>query len=250
MTKNFSKLFLRISITSFIGIYCLALAPSALAKNGNGNGKGNGNSNQTSTTNTTTTTTASSATCSLTDVFLGNVSASACQGPFSGNDTGSSSTLLDDLNSGLFNLGVDATWELVGKTDSPDNFGFEATGKNSGSWSLNQALGEGLSTFVISLKTSSAYSTYLFKDVDFAKTGLTGSFNTIGVALDGSGKQGKDLSHASIFRATYVNLPEPAKAKVPEPTATIGLGLVMGGMLINRRRKSHGIQQCRSSQLS
>ncbi|MBD2342998.1 PEP-CTERM sorting domain-containing protein [Anabaena subtropica] len=268
MSKNFSKLFLRLSITSFIGLYCLALAPSALARNGNGNGNGNGNSNQSSTSNTTTTTTTSngngngngnsnqsstsntttttttsttsSVSCSVTDVSIGSTQASACKGPFSGNDTGAQSTLLNDLNQGLFNIGANATWDLVGKSDSSDNFGFEAqNGRSSGTWSLGTALGNGPTTFVISLKTSTSYSTYLFQDIDFSQTGLTGFFNTIGVALNGSGSQGKDLSHASIFKATYAKLPEPPKVKVPEPTASIGLGIVMGSMLISRRRKSN-----------
>ncbi|BAB75560.1 PEP-CTERM sorting domain-containing protein [Anabaena sp. FACHB-709] len=235
MSKTFSKLFFRLSITSLVGISCLALAPSALA---NGN-KDKPKQNQTPSTTTTNT---SSTSCSLTDVLIGTTNttkATACKGPFTGNDTGAQSTLLDDLNKGLFNIGANATWELIGKSDSSDNFGFEAqNGKSSGTWSLGKALGNGPTTFVVSLKSSTSYSTYLFKDIDFSKTGLTGLFNTIGVALNGNGSQGKDLSHASIFKATYAKTPEPPRARVPEPTASIGLGIVMGGMVINRRRKS------------
>jgi hypothetical protein len=251
MPEVFSKLFFRLSITSLIGVYCLALAPSALARNGNGNG--NGNSSQSSTTTTTTngngngnssqsstTTTSSSTTCSLTDVFIGNTQATACKGPFEGNDTGAKGTLLDDLNKGLFNLGAEATWTLAGKSDGSDNLGFEAqNGLSSGTWNLGTAFGNSSATFVISLKTSTNYSAYLFKDIDFSKTGLQGIFNTIGVALNGSGTQGKGLSHASIFVASYVKPPEPPKARVPEASTTIGLGIVFGSMLISRRRKSN-----------
>lgn len=215
MSKSFSKLFFPLSIASFMGIYCLALAPSALATNNKGTS------------------------CSVTDVSIGSTKASACKGPFSGNDTGAKSTLLDDLNQGLFNIGANATWELVGKSDSSDSFGFEArNGKNSGWWKLGKELGDGPSTFVISLKSSTSYSTYLFQDIDFSETGLSGFFNTIGVATNKNGT-GKDLSHASIFKATYAKLPEPPKVKVPEPTTTLGLGMVIGGMLISRRRQSN-----------
>jgi hypothetical protein len=212
MARFFSKLVFGLSLTSVMGVYSLALAPSALAKT-------------------------STATCSVTDVSIGNTSASACKGAFSGNDTGGG-TLLSELNNGLFNVG-DATWNLLVKSDEADSFGFEAqNGSSSGKWNLGKALGDGPTTFVISLKTSTAYSAYLFKDIDFSKTGLQGFFNTIGVALDGNGNQGKALSHASIYKATYFKPAEPPKAKVPEPSTGIALGLVMGGMLISRRRKS------------
>lgn len=265
MAKILSKIVSGLSITSVIGLYCLTLAPSALAKGGGGNpnkdtttttttsntsgttsSPGNSNKNQTTTTTTTTTTTSttssSNVACNVSDVKIGSTSATACKGPFSGNDTGAGNPLLTQLQNGLFDLGSDVTWELAGKSDSNEKnlFGFEAQNdSNIGSWSLDKALGSGPSTFVISLKSSTYYSAYLFKDIDFSKTGLEGIFNTIGVALSGNGSQGKDLSHASIFKATYAKLPEPPKAKVPEPSTSIGLGLVMGGMFIARRRKSN-----------
>ena len=106
-------------------------------------------------------------------------------------------------------------------------------GLSTGKWSLNKALISG--TFVISLKSSTAYSAYLFKDIDFSKTGLEGIFNTIGVALDGSGNAGKALSHASLFVA---NVPSGPSTKVPEPSALMGLGLVLGGMVVARRKSA------------
>jgi len=225
MPKILSKIVSGLSITSVIGLYCLTLAPSALAKPGGGGSTSSPN-----------------ATCNITNVYIGNTSATACKGPLSGNDTGSGNPLLTQLQNGLFDVGSNVTWDLAGKSDSNEsnNFGFKAQNDfNTGAWSLDKALGIGPSTFVISLKTSTSYSAYLFKDIDFSKTGLKGIFNTIGVALDGSGSKGKALSHASLFKATYAKLPEPPKARVPEPSASIGLGLVMGGMLISRRRKSN-----------
>jgi hypothetical protein len=151
------------------------------------------------------------------------------------------------LNNGLFDLGSNVNWSLAGKSDSNENnlFGFKAQNDyNTGSWSLGKALGSGPSTFVISLKSSTKYSAYLFKDIDLTKTGLQGVFNTIGVALAGNGKQGKELSHASLFVASYVKPPVPPKVRVPEPSASIGLGLVVGGMVkAARRRQSKNVQK-------
>ncbi|MBW4557730.1 MAG: PEP-CTERM sorting domain-containing protein [Trichormus sp. ATA11-4-KO1] len=232
MPKIFSKLVFGLSITSAIGLYCFALAPSALAKNPHKN------STPTSTTSNTTTT-SSSAKCSLTDVFIGSVSASACQGPFTGNDTGAGNPLLTDLNNGLFNVGTNATWELVGKSDSSQNneFGFQAQNDSStGTWSLDQALDSGLSTFVISLKSGTSYSAYLFQNIDFSQTGLEGIFNTIGVSLAGNGKSGKDLSHASLFKASYVTIPETPQ-RTPEPATIAALGFCVVGAVRVLKKK-------------
>ncbi|MBE9052706.1 PEP-CTERM sorting domain-containing protein [Nostocales cyanobacterium LEGE 11386] len=232
MPKIFSKLVFGLSITSAIGLYCFALAPSALAKNPNKN------STPTSTTSNTTTT-SSSVKCSLTDVFIGSVSASACQGPFSGNDTGAGNPLLTELNNGLFNVGTNVTWELVGKSDSSQNnqFGFQAQNDSStGTWSLDQALDSGPSTFVISLKSSTSYSAYLFQNINLSQTGLEGIFNTIGVSLAGNGKSGKDLSHASLFKASYVTIPETPQ-RTPEPATIAALGFCVVGALRVLKKK-------------
>ncbi|MGI8499673.1 MAG: PEP-CTERM sorting domain-containing protein [Hassallia sp.] len=177
---------------------------------------------------------ATSVMCNISNISLGGTAATDCKGPFEGNDTGATGTLLDDLNQGLFasSVGSNVTWSLAGKSDEPNPFLTADNGLSTGNWSLNKALSSG--TFVISLKSSTAYSAYLFKDIDFSKTGLEGIFNTIGVALDGSGKAGKALSHASLFVA---NVP-PEPTKVPEPSALMGLGLVLGGMVVARRRMS------------
>ncbi|MBW4476566.1 MAG: PEP-CTERM sorting domain-containing protein [Tolypothrix brevis GSE-NOS-MK-07-07A] len=250
MPTKFSQAVFGLSITSVIGLYCLALAPSALAKNDGGNNNKNQTSTTTNTSSNTTssTSTGSSLACNVTDVLIGKTNATACKGPFDGNDTGAGNPLLTQLNNGLFDLGSNANWSLAGKSDSNENnlFGFKAqNGSDAGSWGLGKALGSGPSTFVISLKSSTKYSAYLFKDIDFTKTGLDGFFNTIGVALAGNGKEGKgkELSHASLFVASYVKPPQPPKVRVPEPSASIGLGLVVGGMVIARRRESKNVQK-------
>jgi hypothetical protein len=227
MARKFSKLGFGLSMT-VMGLYCFTIAPSALAKNPNKN-----------TTTSTTTTPTSSLTCNLTDVSIGGINATDCQGPLSGNDTGAGNPLLTALNQGLFDVGSNVTWDLVGKSDSNqnNNFGFQAqNGSNIGSWSLGEELGSGLNTFVISLKSSTSYSAYLFQDIDFSQTGLEGIFNTIGVSLAGNGKQGKDLSHASIFKATYVTIPETPK-RVPEPATVIALGFCAMGALKGLKKK-------------
>jgi hypothetical protein len=172
----------------------------------------------------------SSVLCSLNNISIGGTAATDCKGPFEGNDTGDKGTLLANLNNGLFNVGTNVEdWKLAGKSDEGGNsYGFTATNDSStGNWNLGKSSISnpltGLSTFVISLKTSTAYSAYLFKDIDLSKTGLTGVFNTIGVALDGSGNNGKALSHASLFIANYKT--QPPRKKVPEPAAASALGL-------------------------
>jgi hypothetical protein len=165
------------------------------------------------------------ATCSVSNVLFQNKQATACAGSFSGNDTGSGNPLLTKLNGGLFNVGSNVTWSQAGKSDDGGNsLGFTAAnGTNKGSWGLTSAfssgLSSGLSTFVISLKSSTSYSTYLFKDFDLSK-GLTGVFDTIGVSLAGNGKQGRALSHASLFIANYAPTPTPVPAPVPTPVPT------------------------------
>ncbi|WP_026733485.1 PEP-CTERM sorting domain-containing protein [Fischerella sp. PCC 9605] len=259
MSKRFSKLAFGVSTASLVGLCVTSFAPAALAK---APGSGKPDTKQPDTTQTTsntgsTTSSSSSSTggstqlsCNLTDVLIGNTTATACKGPFDGNDTGAGNPLLTELNKGLFDIGSNVTWSLAGKSDSDENniFGFEAqNGLSTGTWSLDKALSSntsnGLSTFVVSLKTSTKYSAYLFKDIDFSQTSLQGIFNTIGVALNGSSTQGKALSHASLFVATYAKPSTIQKAKVPEPSASIGLGLVVGGMVIARRRKSNSAVQ-------
>ncbi|MBG1244682.1 PEP-CTERM sorting domain-containing protein [Nostoc sp. NZL] len=214
MKKNFS--FISASVLLVSGITCASIAAPVYAAPRGGQ--------------------TSSAICSLADISLGGVSATACDGPNAGNDTGAQGTLLPELNNGLFSsfVGTGVQWTLAGKSDEPNPFAITAANDfNSGTWGLGTALSS--NTFVVSLKTSTAYTAYLFKDYDFSQ-GLTGVFNTIGVALDGSGKAGKDLSHASLFVSNIGKNPPPTS--VPEPASLLGLGLVASGMVMVRRRRA------------
>ncbi|AFY99586.1 PEP-CTERM sorting domain-containing protein [Calothrix sp. PCC 6303] len=175
----------------------------------------------------------SSAICSTNNISLGSISATACEGPISGNDTGAQGTLLDKLNNNLFSssIGTGVQWSLAGKSDDTNPFAITAGSNSTGTWGLGAPLSS--NTFVVSLKSSNAYSAYLFKDYDFSQ-GLTGIFNTIGVALNGSGTAGKDLSHASLFVSNIA----PPHASVPEPASLVALGLVATGIATVRRRRA------------
>jgi hypothetical protein len=179
-----------------------------------------------------------SVTCSVTDVSLGAFDATDCRGSFEGNDTGAGSTLLDSLNAGLFSsVPSDVTWSLAGKSDDSNPLVLRADEKlllegGLGAWNLTSALST--DTFVLSLKAGTSYSAYLFQGIDFLQSGLDGLFTTMGVALDGSGLAGRDLSHASLFVASRNTGTTP----VPEPATLLGLAVVGGGISLSRRRKS------------
>ncbi|VXD17000.1 conserved exported hypothetical protein [Planktothrix serta PCC 8927] len=180
--------------------------------------------------------------CSTSDISLGGVlgdlvDATACKGAFGENDTGKQGTLLGKLDAGLFATEFDnneeVSWSLLAKSDETNNLFDAKENFNTGDWSFKQALST--DTFVLSLKSSTGYSAYLFKDYDWTK-GLTGIFNTIGVSTNKG--QGQALSHASLFAANVTTV-TPPPVEVPEPATLVGLGLAFGGMLASRRRQSH-----------
>ncbi|MDX2097483.1 MAG: PEP-CTERM sorting domain-containing protein [Leptolyngbyaceae cyanobacterium bins.59] len=179
--------------------------------------------------------------CTDASVTANGFSYTACSGPLPGNDTGNQGTLLARLNgtgafapTGLFdNIVGDRTWSLFGKSDASGDTVEADNGDAKGDWSVSGITGP----FVLSLKTSTSYSAYLF-------TGLTGTiqglFDTIGVELAGQGNdptKGKDLSHASIFVASGGTTPPPPQS-VPEPSAMAALGLfAVGGLTALKKKK-------------
>lgn len=179
---------------------------------------------------------ARAAECNINNITLGtgNVLATACAGAFNGNDTGSGAPLETKLDNGLFASYVGAgDWSLVGKSDSND---FTAGSASNGNFDLTNIASDLMSgPFVISLKASTKYSAYLFKNYDFVTNGWAGLYNTIGVSTNNRGiAQG--LSHASVFKLNVVQ--QPPQVKIPEPATMMGLGVVASAMLI-RRRKSN-----------
>lgn len=178
--------------------------------------------------------------CSTSNISLGGVNSTACKGSFLGNDTGSGDPLLTELKAGLFttefNSNQTVSWSDGGKSEKGQTglFGFNAKYDfSTGGWGFTTA--PTFNTFVVSLKSSTAYSAYLFKDYDWSK-GLTGVFDTVGVSTKNGKAQA--LSHASLFVANVTTV-TPPPVEVPEPTTLVGLGLAFGGMLVSRRRQSH-----------
>ncbi|WP_254173979.1 PEP-CTERM sorting domain-containing protein [Planktothrix pseudagardhii] len=184
--------------------------------------------------------------CSTSNISLGGplgtlVNATACKGSFVGNDTGAGNPLLTELNGGLFTTEFKSnqtvSWSYGGKSEEGEKglFGFNAEyNKSSGDWGFDST--PTFNTFVVSLKSNTYYSAYLFKDYDWSK-GLDGVFSTIGVSTNKQGKA-QALSHASLFVANVTTV-TPPPAEIPEPATLVGLGLAFGGMLASRRRQSH-----------
>ena len=169
------------------------------------------------------------------DVTAGGVNATAVYGSNEGNDTGSKSTFLSELNGGLFG---DYTWELADKSDEGSSIegitlNMTDQGSNSGTWSITGL--DDSSPFVISLKAGNNYSAYFFD----AGSALSGDWDTIGTSLNGSGKAGKQISHISVFVASNQFGDTPESQEVPEPGTLVGL-LALGSVVFGKKmiRKS------------
>jgi PEP-CTERM motif len=168
------------------------------------------------------------ATCasgSVSAVGLGSYT--SCIGSFQGNDVGAQGGLETQLSSGVFDGITD--WNFVGKSDGS---GVNVSGSNSGSWSVNTAL---TGPFVLSLKSSTAWSAYFFEGLDESFQVLGGQWNTLGVSTNNKG-MAQDLSHATIYRAV-VQPPTEEPTPIPEPATTAALGLVAVGAWGSRRKQ-------------
>jgi hypothetical protein len=248
---------------SLISVGLVAGAATDAFAGGNGNGNGNGGGgNPNSGGDTTTSNTTTSLSCG--NMFEGTVADVkeiyptylGCEGPISGNDSNSQSTVeglsLWDWKTGVGDIG----WNNkdLYKTDVDEEYANGPTSVTSEllNYTLDIVGGKGGSEgtvtfdkdvnrrFAMVLKTSTEWSAYFFDGI-LEDTVL--DWNTMGVALNGSGNAGKGLSHVSFYVsdievALRDEKNKPPKVYVPEPSAIVGLAFLGGGMFLSRRRKS------------
>ncbi|RZM82728.1 hypothetical protein [Leptolyngbya iicbica] len=172
--------------------------------------------------------------CSSALVTAGGANFATCQGAFTGNDTGAQSAFLTALNDGLFADFTEASdWSLWGKSDEGD---FTADqGEVAGTWSLLN-MDSLTGPFVLSLKSSNAFSAYLFTD---ATTVTDGTFSTLGVSTNAKGKP-QALSHASIFVPASVSQ-EVVELDEPSLSITGVLMLLAGAPLAMAMTKTKSV---------
>ncbi|MDY6786340.1 MAG: hypothetical protein SW833_28115, partial [Cyanobacteriota bacterium] len=119
--------------------------------------------------------------------------------------------LFDMLTNSAF--GGITDWTFAGKqnageataTGGQGDLGFQWTeaSEGQGTWSLAGAAEHLYADVVISLKSATSWSAYYIAKGTELSSFQNMSWNTLGVDLAGNGKNGKGLSHASIF---YANL--------------------------------------------
>lgn len=226
-------------------------APDAFAKPGNGGG--NGNSGGDTTTSDTTT----SLSCG--NMFEGTVAEVqkiyptylGCEGPISGNDSNSQSTVeglsfFSEANSigwgnkDLYKTDVDEEYANGPTSVTSDLLNYTldivgGKGGNEGTVTFDQDVNR---RFAMVLKTSTKWSAYFFDGI-LEDTVL--DWNTLGVSTNKG--QGQGLSHVSFYVsdievALRDQKNKESKVYVPEPSAILGLAFLGGGMFLSRRRKS------------
>ncbi|MGL5080354.1 MAG: PEP-CTERM sorting domain-containing protein [Microcoleaceae cyanobacterium] len=162
----------------------------------------------------------------------------ACAGAFSGNDS-QGSAWSTQLNTN--NIFGDYNWTFGSKIDSPatnwktsEYFKIQ-NNVSTGNIGTIELLKDIDSAFALTLKTSTGWSAYKFEG---GSVGDIFNWNTIGVALDGSGTKGKALSHASLYISDY-KIPQDDNQEVPEPATLLGLA-ALGGVFMTKKvaRKS------------
>lgn len=155
----------------------------------------------------------------------------SCIGSFGGNDVthgGAGDALYNKLVSGAFG-GITEGWTFLEKVDEGKTgsvFNWSKTSEGQGTWNVSTPL---MGSFVVSLKAGNEWSAYYFENVD-GKSITGGLWNTLGVSTAGNGRNGKALSHASIYYVPKFDEPEPEK-DIPEPATTAALGLFAAGAL-------------------
>lgn len=217
-----SKVFLPTSLLA-VGLLSLPALPA--------NAKPATAANTTAANTTAANTTAASATaCSLGSVSAFSLgSSTSCIGSFSGNDAqgDGSGALLNKLSTGVFkDL---KTWQFVGKSDESPLF--KTSAGTSGNWSIANGI---TGPFVLSLKSSTAWSAYFFENTNDLKV-FGGTWTTAGVSTNKQG-QVQDLSHATLYRAV-ITPPPPKPKSVPEPGTMAALGLLAVGAFGRLKQK-------------
>jgi len=231
--------------------FVAASATDAFAKPGNGGGPNSGGGGDTGTSlscdNMFDVDNIYSDIAPYTGTYLG------CEGPLSGNDSNSRSTVeglsffngatsIGWGNKDLYKIDVDEEYGGGANSVTSDLLNYTldidgGPGGNNGTVTFDEDVNR---RFAMVLKTSTKWSSYFFDGIE---KGTVLDWNTMGVALDGSGKAGKDLSHVSFYvsdieAAIREEEDKPVKVYVPEPSAIVGLAFLGGGMFLSRRRKS------------
>lgn len=185
-------------------------------------------------------------TCSINDVTY----AYACDGAFSGNDTGNAVVLANTVSQfdTLDPFALAGTWQLVDKTDGTDGtqavtfLGSNPSG-TSGMLTFSQAISD---IFGISIKAGNYYNIYMI-DGGFVSGGVTSvDFSTANIATNTHGVP-LGVSHASLwgfsqsgnFGGSCELGNDCVVTNVPEPgTMALMLSGILGVGAAARRRKN------------